>query len=385
MLTPLDDTLHHQLETTFDHVGTSDYRFFDRYWFSLFDSAGSAFVVSGMGVYKNMNVLDGFGCATHPAEGKQYNVRVSRQLRPNVSYSGAGPLHFEVLEPLHRHRLVLEENAQGLSFDLVWEATSAPHEEGHHFERRDGRVIQDYHRFDQMGRVSGQVTVGGKTYQASPETWVGVRDHSWGVRPGVGGTELTTSEATATGAPTPAALFNWLCYQVEGTSYYFAIWDHSDGTRTRLDSSVRPASTAGEPKESLLRDVEHDLEFYPGTRRVKKAVYRLTHADGHREQVTVTRVRDPFTWALQGYGYGGYKDGRGLGAYRGNLLVEGETWDVSDPEVLRDESGHSFAPPFREGPVRVEHEGRVGYGHFAEHLIGAYPRYGFDVEPESQL
>jgi len=36
MLTPLDDTLWHQLPTTFDHVWTSDPRFFDRYWFAIY-------------------------------------------------------------------------------------------------------------------------------------------------------------------------------------------------------------------------------------------------------------------------------------------------------------------------------------------------------------
>lgn len=379
MLTSLDDTLHHQVATTFDHAGTSDYRFFDRYWFSLFDTAGSAFVVSGMGVYRNMNVLDGFGCATHTAEGRQYNVRVSRELRPDVMTPGAGPLRYEVLVPLERHRLVLAENEFGLSFDLEWEAVAPPHEEGHHFERRDGRVVMDYHRFDQMGRVAGRVTVGGREYRATPETWVGVRDHSWGVRPGVGGVEIATSAGQQ---PRPAALFNWLCYRVGNRSTYFAVWDDSAGGRIRLDSSVRTvAGTATE--ETHLREVEHDLEFYPGTRRVRRAQYRIVYEDGRVSTITVTRVRDPFTWVLQGYGYGGYRDGRGLGAHRGRLLVEGDCWDVSDPAVVGDKDGGRWSPPFREGPVRVEQDGEVGFGHFAEHLIGAYPRYGFANETRS--
>ena len=41
MLSPLDETLHHQLSTTFDHAGTSDPRFFDRYWFAIYDPEGS--------------------------------------------------------------------------------------------------------------------------------------------------------------------------------------------------------------------------------------------------------------------------------------------------------------------------------------------------------
>ncbi|HJP41566.1 MAG TPA: hypothetical protein QGF35_07660 [Dehalococcoidia bacterium] len=372
MLTHLDDTLLHQMPMPFDHASSSDYRFFDRYWFSLFDTAGSVLVVSGMGLYKNMNVLDGFGCATHPSEGRQYNVRVSRQLQPDLATMGAGPLRYEVLEPLKRHRLVMGENDRGLSFDLEWEAVSPPHEEGHHFLRRDGRVVQDYHRFDQMGRVSGWVRTGGQLYEASKETWVGVRDHSWGVRPGVGGVEVTTS-AEAQGRP--PGLFNWLCYHIGEESSYFAIWEEGDGSRVRLDSSIRLPEASED--ETHLRDVEHELEFYPGTRRVREARYRLTHHDGRVSEIRVTRVVDPFTWVLKGYGYGGYKDGKGLGVYRGRLLVEGDTWDVSDPEVIRDEDGEEWTMPFREGPVRVEQDGQVGFGHYAEHLVGPFPRYGF--------
>lgn len=59
MLTSLDDSLWHQLPTTFDHAGTSDPRFFDRYWFAAYAADGSAAVQVTMGAYRNMNVLDG--------------------------------------------------------------------------------------------------------------------------------------------------------------------------------------------------------------------------------------------------------------------------------------------------------------------------------------
>ena len=59
MLTPLDDTLCHQLPTTFDHVWTSDPRWFDRYWFAIYSKDGSVAIQITMGAYRNMNVLDG--------------------------------------------------------------------------------------------------------------------------------------------------------------------------------------------------------------------------------------------------------------------------------------------------------------------------------------
>src|SRR4051794_35663158 len=56
LLPPLDDTPWHQLPTTFDHVGTSDVRFFDRLWFAASDRDGGGALQFTMGVYQNMNV-----------------------------------------------------------------------------------------------------------------------------------------------------------------------------------------------------------------------------------------------------------------------------------------------------------------------------------------
>ena len=80
MLTALDDTLLHQAPLPFEFVASSDHRFYDRYWFEAIAPDGSAGVLISMGRYPNMNVLDGF--VTAQTEGRQYNVRFSRQLRP---------------------------------------------------------------------------------------------------------------------------------------------------------------------------------------------------------------------------------------------------------------------------------------------------------------
>src|SRR5262245_51139792 len=110
MLTKLDETLRHQLPTTFDHVGTSDPRFYDRYFFGVHDPAGSMVVHLGIGLYSNMNVMDGYVAVQTP-EGDgggalQHNARVSRALRPDIDTVAVGPLHIDVLEPFERARIV---------------------------------------------------------------------------------------------------------------------------------------------------------------------------------------------------------------------------------------------------------------------------------------
>ena len=86
--------------------------------------------------------MDGFAGVAF--DGRQYNFRVSRRLRPNPLETVIGPLEIEILEGLRRHRLTLRPNESGLAFDLEFVATMNPHEEGEHFRRRNGRVTRAY-------------------------------------------------------------------------------------------------------------------------------------------------------------------------------------------------------------------------------------------------
>ena len=108
MLTPLDESPWHQSPTTFDHVVTSDPRFFDRLWFAASDRRGQSALQFTLGVYQNMNVVDGGFVAI--VDGRQYNLRVSRELRPRYVHD-CGPLRIEAVEPLQRLRLGIAPNA----------------------------------------------------------------------------------------------------------------------------------------------------------------------------------------------------------------------------------------------------------------------------------
>jgi hypothetical protein len=107
-------------------------------------------------------------------------------------------------------------------------------------------------------------------------------------------------------------------------------------------------------------DVAHDLSFFPGTRAFESGRVTLRTDDGNEH------VMDAWpavaAWAYSGTGYdGGFRDGLGLGAYRGKLCVEVDEYDVSDPEqVLLD--GIPVPPGHREQPVRLELNGRSGHG-----------------------
>ncbi|HPU51866.1 MAG TPA: hypothetical protein PK359_09925, partial [Burkholderiaceae bacterium] len=159
MLTTLDDTLWHQLPTTFDHVGTSDPRFYDRYWFACYEPTGQAALQITMGAYRNMNVMDMGVVVTHA--GRQHNVRASRSLGREIT-PVCGPLTVKPIVPLQEFELTLDEGAHGMSASIRWEGIAPAAEERHHFERSRGRVVEDYARFDQIGRASGWVEIAGK-------------------------------------------------------------------------------------------------------------------------------------------------------------------------------------------------------------------------------
>ncbi len=57
-LGPFDEFLAHQTSETFDHVGTSDRNFYDRYYFNMHSSSDELFVITGLGQYPNLGVTD---------------------------------------------------------------------------------------------------------------------------------------------------------------------------------------------------------------------------------------------------------------------------------------------------------------------------------------
>lgn len=173
MLTPLDDTLWHQLPTTFDHVWTSDPRFFDRYWFAIYSGDGRAAVQVTMGAYRNMNVLD--GGVEVVVGGEQTNLRVSRSLNGSVD-TVCGPLRVRPIEPLKSFEIEIAPGDHSSSGRIIWECVEPAREEHPHYERLHGRTVEDYRRFDQIGVASGELVVGRERLRI--DRWWSCRDHS---------------------------------------------------------------------------------------------------------------------------------------------------------------------------------------------------------------
>jgi len=90
VLTRLDEHPLHQITQPFSAVATSDPQWNDGHYVCVADQAGRVALTSNVRLYQSNDVLDGFVCLRHA--GRQYNVRVSRRLRPDMERLGAGPL-----------------------------------------------------------------------------------------------------------------------------------------------------------------------------------------------------------------------------------------------------------------------------------------------------
>lgn len=368
MLTELDDCLWHQLPTTFDHVGNSDPRFFDRFWFAAYSRDGSAALQLTMGVYRNMNVMDGGFVLV--VGNQQYNVRVSRSLGQH-NVVECRPLSIEVVKPLQSFTLRVE-GADRVNGELYWTAVAKPVEEHPHFRRLNGRTIEDYQRFNQIGSVSGKLIVDGR--ELIIDDWWACRDHSWGVRPGMAMPEVQTGPKDG------------LDKRGYSMAFLFFSAPPISGTLLRTQREGDPAYVSGELMDATtgtsmtIEDITFTPDLHPGTRRFKSVDIQAKRADG--TLLSLHCVQSGNAIAMQGLGYsGGYNDRKGLGFWRGENIVEQDVWDVRHPaEIVYPDERKTDTHWHRIQPVTITcNAGDVhyeGHGSLTLTLGGRIPSLG---------
>ena len=146
---------------------------------------GSLQLGFGLGKYTNRNVMDCYAGISRGTE--QITVRGSRRLSDDQELLGAGPIRYEVLEPLKTVRFSLEANdTQPIAFEWIYETVLPPLVEDRTHNRTAGRIAAELVRYHQIGVCSGWVEIDGERTEITPDTWVSTRDHSWGVRYDVG-------------------------------------------------------------------------------------------------------------------------------------------------------------------------------------------------------
>jgi hypothetical protein len=356
MLTELDDLLTHQTFETHDRVFMDDPRWTERFIIEVHDPEGRMLMHTGLGIYPNTGYMDGFAVVWQGDE--QRNLRVGRTLGRDRWRLGAGPLGFEITDPMRSWRMVCEPGEHRFAFDLQFDRRTQPYQMPTQRIERDGFLVVGYSHFVQAGTYTGWMEVDGVRYDC--DGWTGERDRSWGVRPA--------------SARVRRGLHTWLPIQWDDLSIW--VWAHDDqtGRQDGLCGAIRPVAGPGEePGEPVpVIAYAHDLELETiGPHRVLTGGrLRIEGADGQVHELRVEPMAP--LMSLIGGGYGG-KDAQGTP--KGELFVEHERW-ATDPESFA-RIPHSIL----ERSCRfIRADGRVGTGEF-ELCIGRHDRYGFgDVD-----
>jgi len=352
VLLGVDEYPFHQTTDTFAAVAGSDPSWNDGHYVCAADQAGRIAFTSNVRLYANNDVLDGFVCLRHA--GRQYNVRVSRRLRPRMEQLGAGPLRLEIIEPLETVRLVLDENPLGIALDVTCRTANAPYMGPIEVRRVDGRLLSERATYEITGECEGWVEVAGERITLERGTSSFFRNHSWGYQPPRG-------RPTSYGAPLPPrrvpGLRQWVLFHTPAHGGFFF-----------EDPSGRAAAGRGAilDRDHIVPvvDVVTELEFKEGGRRLSRGTFRLTDVEGVVRDYEV----EVLGWVYcQGGGYfGGFDDGLGQGVYRGDEHLEGEVWDVTHPTTIVDAHGRSFEfeHDWAESFTLVRHAGTTGLAHY---------------------
>jgi hypothetical protein len=352
VLLGLDEYPFHQVTDTFAAVAGSDPSWNDGHYVCAADQGGRVALTSNVRLYANTDVLDGFVCLRH--DGRQYNVRVSRRLRPDMERLGAGPLRFEIVEPLETVRLVLDDNPIGITLDITCHTANSPYMGPIEVRRHEGRLISERATYEITGSCAGWVDVAGDRIQLRAERSSFFRNHSWGYQPPRG-------RPVSHGVPLPSkrapGIRQWVLFHLPSHGGFFF-----------QDPSGRAAAGRGAILDGdrivPLTDVDTQLEFHDRGRRLARGSFRLTAVDGSVREYEF----EDLGWVYcQGGGYfGGFDDGLGQGVYRGDDHLEGEVWDVSHPTTIVDQSGHQFEfeHDWAESFTILRHAGTTGLAHY---------------------
>ena len=363
MLSPLDEFPVHQLPQPIAWPGPSDRNFYDRSYFNAHDRTGNIFVISGIGYYPNLGVKDAFVLLRRG--NSQTAVHLSDAIDSDRLNQHVGGYRIEVVEPLRKLRMILEET-DGIAADLTWDGLFDVVQEQPHLLRTGNRVTLDAQRFAQLGTWSGRITVDGEEIDVDPQTWLGTRDRSWGIRP--------VGEAEPAGRPAdPPFQGMWWLYMpmaFDDFAVVLIVQEAPDGFRslndcTRIWRDGR-VEQLGWPRVTT--------SYRSGARIPTSAVIEASTADGTAVRFDVeSKLAVPIH---VGGGYGGDSDWQ-HGMWRGEKFSERVTYDMTDPAIVA-RSGFGVIDHVGRAVCREDNGAEVeGWGLYEHGVLGRHDPSGF--------
>ncbi len=341
-----DDYPLHQTPEPVAFAGT-DRNFYDRYFFNGYGPDGEDFFAVAFGVYPHLDVADAHFCVVR--DGTQHCVHASRKLGMERMDLSCGPIRIEVVEALHKLRVVVE--GEGLAADLTFTGRAFPIEEPRFTWRLGPRTVMDYTRMTQNGHYQGWIEIDGQRRDVVAGT-SGTRDRSWGVRP-VGAADPQLSGGSAV----PQFFWQWTPVNLPDRSLFFHLNAHADGTAWNTRAVIAPDGNGPEAFTDV-HDAAMVAPLEAGTRWPGGGAV-LTIGDEQFAFEPIGRFQ------MRGLGYTSPRWNHGLD--HGTLEVEREDIELNSVDPLRPDNLHVQMVCRVTGP-----DGQQGIGVFEQLAIGEY-------------
>lgn len=366
MLNKLDDFPIHQTPEPIAHPATSDRNVYDRTWFNGYAPDGSYYFGIGMAIYPHRGIMDcAFSVVTKDA--RQHCFYGSRRAPVERTEMDVGPFRMEVIEPMRRTRVILDDNESGLSCDLTFSARTASIQEGRQTLWSGTRRAMDATRFDQFGFWEGVIHSPDGDIKVDPSVCHGTKDRSWGVR--------AVGESETGGAPVrPNGIcFVWAPLFWEDHVSHAIFFDGQKGeplVREGLEAPLYASEDDIPGVEDGLIDhkltARHRIDYHPGTRLAKSAEIDLVNLD---EGIRTIKLEPILRFMMKGLGYTHPEWKQGM--WKGELATGHESFDPKQLDFQAPENIHN-----QQVVIATDGE-RQGVGVLEQIVIGPYEPAGF--------
>ncbi|MFE5555842.1 hypothetical protein [Streptomyces sp. NPDC056544] len=361
----LDEYPIHQAPLSMKHVVSGDRNAYDRCIFHVFDHAGRAVLILGLGVYPNAGVIDAY--ATLRIGDELLAVRASDALTDDRMNLAVGPLSVTVDVPLQQltlHCAADPADPHGLSYDITWTAEFPAVWEPHHVQRRGDRLMLEGRRFVQAGQVAGTIRAKGEEFTLTPGEWTGTRDRSWGVRP------IPGEEGGRAADEYRPEGFHWLWIPVRFEDRFVVVIAQEDADGHRTLSEAVQVFPEGSGRHDVQLGWPHtEIRYRPGSRHPERAVVHLT--DPSRKPLELgVEILNSSPLAV-GAGYPPAADWQ-HGTWQGRGWSDRRVYDLSDP------AAHPMAAfGVTDHSARFTLDGQIGHGIFEHGSFGRHDPSGF--------
>ena len=359
MLTKADDYPIHQTPEPVAYAGT-DRNFYDRYFFNGYSRGGEIFFAAAMGIYPHLNVIDASFSVVHG--GRQHNVHASRCLRMERLDTHVGPIAVEVLEPLVRLRIRVDDPQNGIRADLTFTARARAIEEPRYNRRIGPRTFLDLTRMTQSGTYDGWIEVARARVDVRADRCFGTRDRSWGVRP-IGAPDAQPHAPFAM----PQFYWLWAPLNFDDAAFLYDVNQDEHGEAWHENAFL---AGLGDAEPEAMASATSEIVWKPGTRHAAAATIRCVRRSGSEISIA---FEPRYQFSMSGLGY--FNPEWGHGSYTGR---DRSGYDVYELASIDETSPlHLHVQAFCD--VRLVEAGRTrnGIGVLEQLVMGPHAPSGF--------